>query len=57
MFQHIDPEQLAAVTGGVLPGPNGEGCTEQGGPRLPFPSPRPPIGGPGGEGGGLPPLV
>ncbi len=33
MFTNIDTKQLEAVNGGVMPGPNGEGCTE---PRPPF---------------------
>ena len=41
----IDMDTLVTVTGGVKPGPNGEGCTG------PFPRPRPnptfpPLGGP-----------
>jgi len=39
MIEDIDSKQLESVSGGVRPGPNGEGCT---GPC--FPRPRPPIG-------------
>jgi hypothetical protein len=33
MLTKIDPKQLQSVSGGVRPGPNGEGCTG------PFPRP------------------
>ena len=35
----IDTDALSKITGGVRPGPNGEGCT---GPHGPRPRPRPP---------------
>lgn len=43
----IDTDTLSKITGGVRPGPNGEGCT---GPRppitmRPFPRPRPQLPG------------
>ena len=40
-MKKIDEKQLVTVTGGVRPGPNGEGCTQQGGPLRP--RPRPPV--------------
>ena len=55
-IETIDIEKLGNVSGGVRPGPNGEGCT---GPfPRPFPNPNPGplgdgtggIGGPGGLG-------
>jgi hypothetical protein len=40
MFSKIDGKQLETITGGVRPGPNGEGCTQ--GPHRPgSPRPRP----------------
>jgi hypothetical protein len=47
----IDIDQLGSITGGVRPGPNGEGCT---GPfPRPFPRPNPTPGPLGGGNGGL----
>jgi hypothetical protein len=49
-LEQIDTDQLITATGGVRPGPNGEGCT---GPFRPRPTPpRPnqdPLGGMGGS--------